>query len=299
MAEKNITENQSFLDSTLPKVLNLEKCFGEEPRELDFVLPGLLAGTVGALVGTGGTSKSSFMLQVALMLAGGPDTLDLQKIDKNWKKKEIDRVCYIAAEDPQPILQRRSHSLGALMSPEARGMVRCALEIHCANGFLLDITEHRWNQWLFDIAKGTRLVIIDTLRRVHQLDENESGAMSRLVGVLENVCKETGTTILYVHHTNKGGAQSGEATSTRGSSVLTDNARLQLNLVTMNDAEAKENGIDENHRKRYVRLVYAKTNYCAPYADTWYKRCAEGRLEPIEFIKPMSKGKGGRASATY
>jgi hypothetical protein len=55
----------------------------------------------------------------------------------------------------------------------------------------------------------------------------------------------------------------------------------------MQPDEAKRLKVDEEQRKRYVRLVYAKTNYCAPFADRWYKRVDKGRLEPhsFDFVK--------------
>jgi len=280
------------------KPLDLEKCFFEEPPPLDFVLPGLLGGTVGALVATGGSSKSAWALQAAVKVAGGPDLLDLSSIDREWPQ-HTGRVVYIAAEDPELLLHHRMHSLGAMLSPEQRGNLQGQLEILPCNGLGLDVSSESWKSWLYSIADGARLVIIDTLRRVHQLDENESGAMASLVGLLESVCYRTGTSVLYVHHTNKMGATTGEATATRGSSVLTDNARLQLNLVTMQPDEAKRLKVDEGQRKgqrkRYVRLVYAKTNYCAPYQDKWYRRVDKGRLEPhsFDFVK-----KGGN-HATY
>ena len=273
------------------KPLDLEKCFFEEPEPLDFVFPGLLAGAVGALVGTGGSSKSAFALQGGIKVAGGPDLLDLAGIDTDWTQAS-GRVVYVAAEDPELLLRHRLHNLGSRLSSEERQNLAGQLEVLPCNGLGLDVSSESWKQWLYSVADGARLVIIDTLRRVHQLDENESGAMASLIGLLESVCYRTGTSVLYVHHTNKAGAVTGEATATRGSSVLTDNVRLQLNLVTMQPDEAKKLKVDDDDRKRYVRLVYAKTNYCAPYADRWYKRADKGILVPHGFDL-TKRGQGG------
>jgi len=276
--------------------LDLVKCFSEEPPPLDFVIPGLLAGTVGALVATGGNSKSAFAMQAAAAIAGGPDTLNLASISKNWTMA-TGRVVYIAAEDPLLLLHHRIHSFGAILSPDQREALQGKLEIMPCNGLLLDIIDNeKWTNWLYAIADGARLIIIDTLRRVHALDENESGAMARLVGLLESVCHKTGTTILYVHHTNKSGAVTGEATATRGSSVLTDNARLQLNLVTMQPDEAKTLRVDEDCRRSFVRLVYSKTNYCVPYPDRWFQRVDNGRLEPAYLLQHRARNSSRKVS---
>lgn len=275
------------------KPLDLRKCFSVEPPPLDFVLPGLLAGTVGALVATGGTSKSAWAMQAAVKVAGGPDLLGLEKIDKEWSRS-TGRVIYVAAEDPGLILWHRFRGLSSLMSPAERETLEGQLEVLPCLGLGLDVGSESWKQWLYSVADGARLVVIDTLRRIHQLDENESGAMSQLVGLLESICYKTGATILYVHHTNKAGATTGEAVATRGSSVLTDNARLQLNLVTMQPEEAKALDVDPENRRQFVRLIYSKTNYCAPYPDRWYRRGNLGRLEPAHLIQEKErKGKKG------
>ncbi|MHB8978782.1 MAG: helicase RepA family protein [Trichloromonadaceae bacterium] len=276
------------------KPLDLDKCFSTEPPPLDFVLPGLLAGTVGALVAAGGTSKSAWALQAATTIAGGPDLLGLGNIDRAWRLS-TGRVAYVAAEDPELLLHHRMHGLGAMLSAVQRAEIRERLEILPVNGLLLDVIESElWKNWLYKIAEGARLLVIDTLRRVHQLDENESGAMARLVGLLESICHQTGATVLFIHHANKAGATTGEAAATRGSSVLTDNARLQLNLVTMQEAEAKALEVDLENRRQFVRLIYAKTNYCAPYPDRWYRRMEGGRLEPAHLVQDAAKKKGGR-----
>lgn len=282
------------MDEILIKPLDLDYCFSTEPPPLDFVLPGLLSGTVGALVAAGGSSKSTLAMQAAATIAGAPDTLGLAEI--HGEQIPTGPVAYVAAEDPHLILHRRMRDLSTRLSPEARELVREKLQIYPANGLFLDIMSDRWKRWLYTIAQGSRLVIIDTLRRVHELDENESGAMAKLVGLMEAVCRETETTILYVHHTNKSGATSGEAVSTRGSSVLTDNARLQLNLVTMTQAEAEQYEVqDERSRKSFVRLIYSKTNYCPPYEDRWFRRRDGGILEPAHLGKPKFKTiKGGK-----
>lgn len=281
-------------ENNLLQPLDLRKCFSEEPTPLDFVLPGLLSGTVGALVAAGGSSKSAVAMQAAVAVAGGPDTLKLAEIDNQELK--TGRVVYVAAEDPANLLHHRMHALGEFVSPDQREQLAERLEIYPANGLLVNVLNDSWMQWVYGVAENARLVIIDTLRRVHSLDENDSGAMAHLVGFLESVCHKTGTTILYVHHTNKMGATTGDQTATRGSSVLTDNARLQLNLVTMQPDEAKALGVDAECRRNFVRMIYAKTNYCAPYADRWFRRREGGRLEPATFYGAKPKG-GNRGQA--
>ncbi len=53
--------------------INILTALSQKPENLDFVLPGLVAGTVGALVSPGGSGKSALALQIAALVAGGPD----------------------------------------------------------------------------------------------------------------------------------------------------------------------------------------------------------------------------------
>ena len=61
--------------------LDIMAAFTNEPPELDFVLPGFLAGSVGALFSPGATGKSFLVLEAAMGVAcsvAGGDLLNLQ-----------------------------------------------------------------------------------------------------------------------------------------------------------------------------------------------------------------------------
>ena len=61
-----------------------------------------------------------------------------------------------------------------------------------------------------------RLLVLDPLIRLHQLDENASGPMAALLGFFRSLQRKTGTAIALVHHTRKMPASAGY--SLRGSS---------------------------------------------------------------------------------
>lgn len=99
--------------------MDLISAFEHEPPELDFILPGFLAGTVGALIAPGATGKSYFAMEAAMGIArsvAGADLLDL-------RPSHHGPVVYFAAEDPAPALIRRLHAIGSRLSPEARAAV--------------------------------------------------------------------------------------------------------------------------------------------------------------------------------
>lgn len=50
--------------------IDILRSFSEEPPPFDFVLPGMLAGTVGFVLSPGGTGKSMLALEVGCAIAG-------------------------------------------------------------------------------------------------------------------------------------------------------------------------------------------------------------------------------------
>ena len=88
-------------------LIDLEKEFKTDtPYPLDFVLPGFLAGSVGALVSPGGIGKTMFAMELAGAVASGYDILSFEKMVSGWKFKPS-AVTYLSAEDGPEILVNR------------------------------------------------------------------------------------------------------------------------------------------------------------------------------------------------
>ncbi|RWR05127.1 DNA helicase [Sinirhodobacter populi] len=257
--------------------LNLLQSFETAPAPMDLVLPGMIAGTVGSLVASGGVGKSWLALELAVAVAGGPDLIEMG-IPKTG------RVLYLPAEDPREALAHRVHAVGEYMSKEQKEVVASNMRILPLMGHQVDLMsgESKWAEALEESCESTRLTIIDTLRRFHFADENASGEMAALLGVMERICERTGTSILFLHHTAKAFALNGaggEQQASRGSSVLVDNLRGgQWNLLGMSEVEAEKRKIED--RKRFVKLTQSKANFGAPIADAWLERGIGGVLIP-------------------
>lgn len=260
--------------------------FEHTPPALDFVWAGLLSGTVGALLAPGGTGKSFWALQAAAAVAGGTpeaDTLGLAP-------SRAGRVIYISQEDPEPVLLHRLFSLGSHLSLNAKAKVAANLEI---------ITHANPNLGALEQACGgrhkpARLIILDTLSKMHLRDENSNSDMAQLMSDLERLASDTGAAILYLHHLNKISMRDGaanQAQAARGASALTDNARWCGNMVPMAMTGYGNMGITEEDRHNYVHFQVSKSNY-SPAADKtqWYRRDADGFLLPVR-ISPLSNPK--------
>lgn len=282
--------NDSINDVALPR-LDIRKSFTEQPPALDFVLPGMISGTVGALVAQGGAGKSWIALELAIAVAGGPDLLEIG-IDQHG------RVLYLPAEDPTLAVSHRLYSAREAVAGSIDRLAE-ALEIVPLMGRAVDLMVPAWADAIQRMADGKRLVIVDTLRRFHSGDENSAGEMARLLGILEHICAQTGTSILFLHHTAKGAALNGAGDAqqaSRGSSVLVDNVRGgQFNLSGMSEAEARAHGVEPTERRGFTRLVQAKANFGAPMPDQWFRRIEGGLLVPARIERLDDGGEGQKA----
>lgn len=277
--------------------IDILQAFEEAPAPLDFVLPGLLAGTVGGIVSPGGAGKSMLALELGILVATGHDLSSFGR----GGIAHTGRVVFLAAEDPEIALQHRLHALGQHMQPNLRDLVSENVEIEALAGQSCNLLAADWAARVEQLATGCRLMFLDTLRRFHELDENDSGQMAHLVGILEGIATRTGCAVVFLHHASKSAAINGQGDmqqASRGSSVLVDNVRWQMYLAGCSKDEAKALGIDEQMRGYFVRGGVSKQNYGPPVADVWMRRAEGGVLVPAEFAtSSVTAKKGGRREA--
>lgn len=267
--------------------INILGAFETEPPPLDFVFCGLLSGTVGALVSPGATGKSFFAMETAIAIAC--TDADMLRIDPAKQGK----VAYLSLEDPGIITQRRLHEIGKKLSNNVRVQVAENLRISELMGSRLNVMNEKTAVKIAESCMDVRLIIVDTLSRIHTLEENDNGEMSQLVSQFEWLAKQTGAAVLYLHHMNKGSGRDGvgDQQSSRGASALVDNARWvgTLTKMTTMESEALSNermdhrsvaAIDKEDRHQFVKFSQPKVNYSAPESDRWFVRGQGGVLRP-------------------
>jgi RecA-family ATPase len=271
--------------------IDIVSAFEQEPPELDFVWPGFLAGTVGALVAPGATGKSFWALEAAMAVACSVPGGDLLGI----KPRHTGRVVYLAAEDPEPVLTRRLHAIGQHLSPAAREAIAEQLFVEPTMGSRLDIMRDAHLRRVIEYCEGARLVVIDTLSRFHGLDENSNSDMSRLISVLEHIAAATGAAVLYLHHTSKAAALTGQGDTqqaARGASALIDNARWCAYIARMSEEESKKlsdiksvrSPICDNRRRFFLKFGVSKQNYSELDMEKWFVQQKGGVLLPIDLV---------------
>ncbi len=274
--------------------INVAEAFAAAPPPQDFVLPGFLAGTVGGLVAPGSTGKSFWALEAAAAVVSAPaDLLGLAVADHG-------PALYMSLEEPADELRRRVHALGQHLNPEARESVAEGLHIISRQGLASDVMDKQFRAELTAEAEGVRLVILDTLSRVHKLDENANGDMAQVIAALESIARQTGAAVLYLHHASKAAALAGQGAlqqAARGASALVDNARWVGNLVRMTDDESSRlsDRIDSepigDRRGYFVRFELGKQNYGQVQDARWYERTTGGILRPA-ILKTTKKSRG-------
>ena len=174
-------------------------------------------------------------------------------------------------------------------------------------GKRLNVMDEAHLRRVIDYSTGARLIVLDTLSRIHSLDENSNGDMARLVAVLEHIAANTGASVLYLHHVSKGSARDGQTDqqqAARGPSALIDNARWCGYVAKMTEQEAErltDRGFDRSpigdRRGLFVRFGVSKQNYDATPLDRWYQRHSGGVLLPVELQEASrneEKGRDGR-----
>jgi RecA-family ATPase len=262
--------------------------FTNEPPELDFIWPGFLAGTVGALIAPGATGKSFFALEAAMSIAcsvAGGDLVGLAPA-------RTGRVVYMAGEDPPDALIRRVHAIGQHLNTAARKSIAEHLTLEPVMGKRLNLINDQQLTNTIEFCAGARLIVLDTLSRMHNLDENSNGDMARLVSVLEHIAVSTGAAVLYLHHVNKGSARDGQLDqqqAARGASALIDNTRWCGYVAKMTEQEAEKLSDRSSNsapigdrRGLFVRFGVSKQNYDVAPLDRWYQRHEGGVLLPVE-----------------
>ncbi|WP_133489641.1 helicase RepA family protein [Aliiroseovarius marinus] len=277
--------------------LDVSNVIGTKPKELDFVLPGLLAGTVGLLVAPGSVGKSFLALEFCISIAAGRDVFGLFS-GQEFKKGP---VCFLSLEDGGAVLHHRLYALREYLTDEDKANIEQNFDVFDASGrgFSLTMADGSLPSMVFqaleeylDVRKPV-LLVIDTLNRaLSGLNESCSAVASKVLHQLEQLNRKVGCATLILHHANKSSVLNGNSTAQgiRGSSAWSDNARWQANMAVMSEAELANYEVDQDNRKSWVKLDLVKCNHIANTHDIWLTRDEHGVL--VGQVPPRSTNSG-------
>lgn len=281
---KEVKVNKKF--RLLPGRMCVNTAFTQKQKPKDYVLPGLLAGTVGCLYSQGGAGKSFFAVEAALEIVAGQYAGLL-----GLGIKTTGRVVYLSLEDPESITADRLYDMGEHIAPAVREMIAENLDILPLSGLGFDILDDDWFDEVVEYCQGARLVIIDTLSRTAAVDYNDPAQARRLMRRLERLAKLTGAAILFLHHVSKASVRAGQGsdqTAVQGASALIDDARWagSLSLMSLSEAQdfslsdKKRLEITDEQRKMFLKFSVAKINYGKVDRDMWFEKGHGGVLRP-------------------
>lgn len=198
----------------------LGKDFGEEEWLVDFLIskPGMTA-----LSGNPGDFKTWITMHIAMCVSRSASVFGEFKANSGG-------VLIIDEEDHLRLVKKRLELLGARETDNIHYLSQCGIkvDVEAFRNMLVDIVKE----------KGIKLVILDSLVRVHQQDENDAKSMAKVFSSLQAIIKE-GASILFTHHHRKqmGFGSSNPGQSMRGSSDILAAVDCHITIEKKKDEE--------------------------------------------------------------
>jgi len=192
----------------------LEKC----AERIEYLAPPfLLRGTFVLVVGPPKAAKTWFVAYLAVSVAA-----------------DGARVVFVEEEGRAADLRDR------ILPHVAPGEPRDSLAIVFREGIRLD--DPACVARLVAECSGAALVILDPFALLHRGDENEAAEMGPVLGAVQTIIRETGATVVLVHHTRKGdtwdgGRGSGASGDVRGSGAIVAAADSVILVQGVPDAQ--------------------------------------------------------------
>ena len=250
-------------------------------------------GKVGQLIGEGGVSKTSALIQLALAVATGAPWFGTFDVPKPG------RVLACFGEEDAEELHRRFFNAAKAMSvaPPKEGAI-IALPLvgmpvpMIEAGYGGDFEDAPFLTWLRDFVSlegPFALVLLDPLSRFAGSDAEKDNAVgTRFIQGLESLVEPSqGATILACHHTNKVSRGAGarvDTASGRGSSSLTDGVRW---VAALSSEPVRVESPEERERLgEVVTLAFTKSNYSRKADPLLLRRDPSrmGTLVPLDAI---------------
>jgi AAA domain len=167
-----------------------------------------LRRAVGVIGGPPKTNKTYLALDIALSVASSTAALG------RFAVRDPGPVLIYMAEDADAAIKER---LIALCRHRGLDLHAVPLYVITASTLRLDLSTDQ--RRLLDAVAAYQpvLLVLDPLVRLHAVNENDAGEISRLLGYLRELQRSRHCSLLVVHHTRKSGAGSGGGQNLRGS----------------------------------------------------------------------------------
>ena len=217
-----------------PKFLHTKEFANMELKTPPFlVAPFFPTGGTGVIFGRGGTGKTQLALSMAMAVSEGGYFLSKFKARKG-------KVVLIEVDTPPLIMQQRLKHLVNAHTLDNLGLVMYDAGIDVVEEEKEARGKKEKPEWVKSIlAFRPDLVIVDSLRKSHKLDENDSRAPSLVINAWRYLLG-SGPALLFIHHARKRPIEFMDADDdqgARGSGAWLDDMDVQMQLIKkgMND----------------------------------------------------------------
>jgi hypothetical protein len=246
-------------------IYGLKDAYAPRPR-VQYVVSGLLRlPSLSIMYGAPGTLKSMLLTDMAICVASGKTWLStsLQE-DKDAERPTLESPVLLCDFDngQLPTHERVEALARARNLPEDTPLHYVSMPSPW-----LDASRPSWTDALTNLVKslGVRLVIIDNLRDISGVAEENSAEMGNVMSNLRRLAEYSGAAVVVIHHQRKSrgvGGRSGDAL--RGHSSI--EAALDLALL------AERRGTDNTVRLRPTKVRGAEVKAFAASFDYQHKK---------------------------
>ncbi len=192
----------------------------DKPAAIDWLVPNMLErATLNLMFGESASGKSVLATELAYCIASGQPWGDIQT--------QQAPVLIIVGEGFNGYRRR-------LRALEIKHGVSAPADLYISErpGQLLDPANVSWiADTINELSPNPGLVIIDTLHRNMEGDENSSADIAKLIGNVDTILKPLGAAVLFIHHSGHG-----DKNRSRGSSSIRAAMDAEFSVVKRGDS---------------------------------------------------------------
>ena len=259
---------------TLKELLNTE--FPEQQWLVESLVP---ADGITIMAAEPGSYKTYMLLDIAIKVTQGEPLFDKFATEKS-------NVLMVDEDNGGWLLNRRLKQLGAKSKEDL------PIYFYSNEGFLID--EKNITKLLARCEElNVKLLMIDCLAQVHELDENVSGDMSKIFRQLRRF-KAKGIAVLITQHNRKPGTNKGSMRhEMRGSSAILASADSQVALSRDEDLVTVEQG-KQRFEKELKPFDLRVSDSKDEFSFTYLGSSEEGKVRDLEASILSLLGEHGR-----